>query len=433
LNHPNSIAVTDFGQAQEDGALYMAMEYVPGKDLGKIIREEWPLGEERIVHIMDQVLSALADAHAAGIIHRDLKPENIMVTDLRGTKDFVKVLDFGIAKIQETTTDPSLTQAGMVCGTPEYMSPEQARGEELDERSDIYAAGIILYQMVVGRLPFEAPTAMGIVTKHLTEPPVPPSQVDGVQVSAAMEAVILKSISKDLKGRQPTALALQQELNQTLHQKVAYAQQTPLGDDLFGDGESTGTSVPAQPAAVSSAPPQARPTTQAPRSGGKLWLVVLIVILLGGGGTAAYFLFFKNKGKTTGPVTHPVAVDAGTTQPEADAGSTVTEPRPPAQDAGTEVADQPVAVKEPKISEVAKMHYTAGKEFVTRHQFKKAIASFHKAIAKSPDYAAAYKALGMCHMSLGNIKKAKQFYRKYLEKAPDAADRKDILDLINSL
>ncbi len=164
LNHPNSISVIDFGQTAADGSLYMAMEFIPGRDLGKIIREDFPLGEQRVVHIMDQVLSALADAHAADIVHRDLKPENIMVTDLRGTKDFVKVLDFGIAKIQETSQDPGLTQAGMVCGTPEYMSPEQARGEPLDARSDLYAAGVILYQMITGRLPFQAPTAMGIVT-----------------------------------------------------------------------------------------------------------------------------------------------------------------------------------------------------------------------------------------------------------------------------
>jgi tRNA A-37 threonylcarbamoyl transferase component Bud32/tetratricopeptide (TPR) repeat protein len=421
LNHPNSIAVTDFGQAQEDGALYMAMEFVPGKDLGKIIREDWPLGEERIVHIMDQVLSALADAHAAGIIHRDLKPENIMVSDLRGTKDFVKVLDFGIAKITETATDPSLTQAGMVCGTPEYMSPEQARGEELDERSDVYATGIILYQMVVGKLPFEAPTAMGIVTKHLTEPPVPPSQVDSVQVSSAMESVILKAISKDLNGRQPTALALQQELNQTLTQKVAYAQQTPLGNDLFADEVPTGVSVTAQPAA-----PSAPAIAPAPKSGSKAWLVALIiVVLLGGGGTAAYFLFMKTDGQTTDPGSTTAVADAGVTQPAADAAVAEVEPKTP--DAGT------VAVAKETVSEAARLHYEAGKELLAQHKHKKAIAAFMKAVKKSPDYAAAYKALGMCHMSLGAIKKAKQYYRLYLKKAPDAEDRQDILDIIESL
>jgi eukaryotic-like serine/threonine-protein kinase len=125
LNHPNSIGVIDFGTA-EDGALYIAMEYVQGKDLHHVLSREWPLPEARIIRIVSQVLSALSDAHSAGVIHRDLKPENIMVEQRRGEADFVKVLDFGIAKIMDSAGDdgPALTRAGFVCGTPEYMSPE---------------------------------------------------------------------------------------------------------------------------------------------------------------------------------------------------------------------------------------------------------------------------------------------------------------------
>lgn len=151
LNHPNSISVLDYGRA-EDGALYIAMEYVQGKDLHHILSREWPLPEARVIRIMAQVLSALADAHSASVIHRDLKPENIMVEQRRGETDFVKVLDFGIAKIVDSTGDegPALTRAGFVCGTPEYMSPEQARGAQLDHRSDLYAVGVILYQLTSG-------------------------------------------------------------------------------------------------------------------------------------------------------------------------------------------------------------------------------------------------------------------------------------------
>jgi len=426
LNHPNSIAVTDFGQAEEDKSLYMVMEFVPGKDLGKVIREERPLAEKRIIHIMDQVLSALADAHAAGIIHRDLKPENIMVTDLRGTKDFVKVLDFGIAKIQETQTEPGLTQAGMVCGTPEYMSPEQARGEELDARSDVYAAGVIIYQMVVGQIPFSAPTAMGIVTKHLTEAPVPPSKMDAIKISPALETVILKSMSKNRDGRQKTALALQQELNQVLHQKTAYAQQTPLGTNLFDD-EKTGTHapVPAAPAAMTETKDSV-PAMKAKR-GSKAWLVAVIILLLVAAGAAAgYFLWWlpRQQDGDNGPV---AAADAGT--------PVVTEePKIPGEDAGVEVAPADIPKPAGEIPEAAKIHYAAGKEFLAQQKIKKAIAAFQKAVKKAPDFAKPYRALGTCFMRQGKIKQSKKFFRLYLEKAPpDAEDRADIQELIDSL
>ncbi len=430
LNHPNSIAVTDFGQAEEDGSLYMVMEFVPGKDLGKVIRDERPLAEKRIIHIMDQVLSALADAHAAGIIHRDLKPENIMVTDLRGTKDFVKVLDFGIAKIQETSpAEPGLTQAGMVCGTPEYMSPEQARGEELDARSDVYAAGVILYQMVVGRIPFNAPTAMGIVTKHLTEAPVPPSRVDGIKISPALETAILKAMSKDRAGRPATALALQQELNQVLRQKIAYAQQTPLGTQLFEEETGTHAPAPVTPEAMK----ETRDSVPAMRAGrgSRAWLVALVVALLVAGGAAAgYFLWWLPRQSTTGGGTGPVAAaDAGTGPEARDAGAAVVteEPRLPARDAGLEVA-------EVGVPEAAKIHYAAGKEFMAQQKIKKAIAAFQKAVKKAPDFAKAYRALGTCYMRLGQIKQSRKFFRQYLEKAPaDAEDRADIQELIDSL
>jgi serine/threonine-protein kinase len=214
LNHPNSISILDFGQA-EDGTLFIAMELVAGKDLHHVLTGEWPLSEARIARILAQVLSALADAHGAGVIHRDLKPENIMVEQRRGEPDFVKVLDFGIAKIQDAAGEDgrALTRAGFVCGTPEYMSPEQARGAVLDARSDLYAVGVILYQLVTGLLPFESDSPVGFATKHLTETPRPPSQRrPGVQVSPAMEALILRALAKDPADRPPSAEAFRQEL-----------------------------------------------------------------------------------------------------------------------------------------------------------------------------------------------------------------------------
>ena len=213
LNHPNSISVLDFGQA-DDGALFIAMEYVAGQDLHQILSREWPLGEARVVRLAAQILSALSDAHGAGVIHRDLKPENIMVEQRRNEGDFVKVLDFGIAKITDSTDDgPALTRAGFVCGTPEYMSPEQARGAPLDHRSDLYAVGVILYQLMTGLLPFESDSAVGFATKHLTEEPPPPTRRrPDARISPGMERLILRALSKSPDDRPANAESFKAEL-----------------------------------------------------------------------------------------------------------------------------------------------------------------------------------------------------------------------------
>jgi serine/threonine-protein kinase len=202
LNHPNSITIIDFGQT-DDGTLFMAMEYLSGKSLERIVAEEHPLPEGRVIHIVAQILAALGEAHSLGIIHRDLKPANVMIEPRRDEPDFVKVLDFGIAKLNEPGSGgPGLTQAGIVCGTPGYMSPEQVRGEELDPRSDIYAVGVILYEMLTGVLPFESDTPMGLVTKHLVEDP-PPIAVrrPGTVVSEELEAVIMRALARDRDQR----------------------------------------------------------------------------------------------------------------------------------------------------------------------------------------------------------------------------------------
>ena len=206
LNHPNSIAVLDFGEAA-DGTLFMAMEYLPGRDLGRLLAEEFPLGEARIVRMGAQVLAALAEAHAQGVIHRDLKPENIMVERRRDAPDFVKVLDFGLAKIVSAEKgEPRLTRTGLVCGTPEYMSPEQARGGELDPRSDLYSMAVLLYQLATGALPFQADTPVGFLTAHVSSVAVPPRRRrPDLAISAALEAVIMRGLAKDPARRYRTA------------------------------------------------------------------------------------------------------------------------------------------------------------------------------------------------------------------------------------
>src|SRR5438876_302007 len=152
-----------------------------------------------------EVLGALSEAHAQNVIHRDLKPENIMVEQRRVQPDFVKVLDFGIAKILDSDL-PGLTRSDVVCGTPQYMAPEQATGSSLDARCDLYAVGVILYQMATGHLPFDGQNSMEVLTKHVNEKPIPPRQRQpDAPISEAMESLILRALQKDPALRPQTA------------------------------------------------------------------------------------------------------------------------------------------------------------------------------------------------------------------------------------
>src|SRR5262245_10433248 len=211
LNHPNSIQIIDSGE-DSDGTLYIAMELLTGRDLAHVIRDEFPMPLLRIGRVMTQVMNALDEAHAQGVIHRDLKPSNIMLIERRGEKDFVKVCDFGIAKatLGDDQEDRSamLTVQGLVCGTPEYMAPEQARAEPLDGRADLYSAAIILYQLVTGDIPFRADSAMGIISRHLVEPPVPPSRRrTDLNIPPVVDQVVLRGLEKNRDLRFETALA----------------------------------------------------------------------------------------------------------------------------------------------------------------------------------------------------------------------------------
>ena len=259
LNHPNGIQVLDFGRVENDGTLFIVMEYVQGKDLRIVLRDEWPLPEERLCKIMAQVLSALAEAHAHNVIHRDLKPENIMVEQRRDQPDFVKVLDFGIAKIMDADV-PGLTRNDAVCGTPQYMAPEQATGSALDNRCDLYSVGVILYQMATGYLPFDGENSMEVLTKHVNDPPVPPRQRHpGAPISEAMESLILRALEKDPKLRPQTADEFQGLL-------LAVPLAKPRGEVVVTAANAGVVAVPANPlgAKVEPAPERAAAVRPSP-------------------------------------------------------------------------------------------------------------------------------------------------------------------------
>ncbi len=211
LTHPNAITVFDFGEDQ-DGSLFLAMEFVAGRDLRTLLVQEFPLGEARVCRLLAQVLAALADAHQQGIVHRDLKPENIMVEARPNEPEQVKVLDFGIAKVLDGDA-PALTQADRICGTPLYMSPEQATGDTVDARSDLYSVGVILYQLATGVLPFYSENTVEVLTRHVNERPTPPRLAAPEQeISPELEALILKAMAKEPDQRPKSATEFREEL-----------------------------------------------------------------------------------------------------------------------------------------------------------------------------------------------------------------------------
>jgi serine/threonine-protein kinase len=216
LNHPNSVGIIDFGNTP-DGQLYLVMEFLRGRDLSRVIHDEGPLPLRRIVDVLRQTLAALAEAHNEDIVHRDLKPENIILEPSRSGGDFVKVVDFGLAKMRVEKQQPGITSPGIVCGTPEYMSPEQARGDPLDARSDLYSVGVILYQLLTGRLPFEAESPTQVVLAHISEPPEDPREVAPERmIPKSLVDVTLKALEKKAADRFQDADGFAAELTRAL-------------------------------------------------------------------------------------------------------------------------------------------------------------------------------------------------------------------------
>lgn len=195
LNHPNIVAVYDRGEAED--TYYIVMEYLSGPDLKKVIRDQGPLPAPAAVDNALQILSALTAAHAAGIVHRDIKPQNVMV----GEDGRLRVADFGIAR---AGADEQMTEVGSVIGTAQYLSPEQAQGEETTAASDTYSVGIVLYEMLTGRVPFDGDRPVTVAMKQINEPPIPP-RVFEPGIPAELDAVVIKALAKRPDDRYATA------------------------------------------------------------------------------------------------------------------------------------------------------------------------------------------------------------------------------------
>ncbi len=235
FDQPNCVRVFDFGYAADVGVLYLVMELLDGRTVGEELRVDGPMASARVVHIATQVSRALGHAHGLGVVHRDLKPENIMLITRDGDVDFAKVLDFGLAKLFEPDSSgtqifsvAAITQDGMVFGTPEYMSPEQATGRTLSPASDIYSLGVVMYEMVTGLLPFSGKSFMAVLSKQVRDTPVAPkSRRPELEIPVVLDELIMACLAKAPEERPRNAQELGERLAEAATSAVASTARVP--------------------------------------------------------------------------------------------------------------------------------------------------------------------------------------------------------------
>jgi eukaryotic-like serine/threonine-protein kinase len=348
LQHPNVVSVYDRGA--HDGNYYIAMEYLPGRSLKRLIREEAPLDPLRAIEITIQMLKAGRFAHRHGVIHRDLKPHNVIVDEA----DHVKVTDFGIARAGAS----DMTETGSIMGTAQYLSPEQAQGHAVSAASDLYSIGVVLYEMLTARVPFDADAAVTIALKHVSETPVPPSQINP-SVPPELEQVVLWALNKDPIHRPADADQFITALEQVKEviASGATGQRTAsmaavggalLGEEAAADGAVADEgAVPAEEGVVAAETPEQRRKRRRRRA----LLIAAILLLLAAGAAAAYLL--TRPARVLVPTVVGEQVSVAQTQMQ-NAGLTPnliyrTDPHP----SGTVIAQQPLgAMKADKGSTV---------------------------------------------------------------------------------
>ncbi len=214
LRSPHTVQLYDFGRS-DDGSFYYVMELLDGYTLDRLVERHGALVPERVVHVLGQVCRSLAEAHAAGLVHRDIKPGNIFLCRYGGEADFVKVVDFGLVKDVSSSGGANLTQTGLIAGTPAYMPPEMALGQDVDGRADLYALGCVGYYLLTGQPVFDRKTALETLHDHTSTPPVPPSRRVATPVPADLEAVLLDCLAKDPADRPESARVLEARLAAT--------------------------------------------------------------------------------------------------------------------------------------------------------------------------------------------------------------------------
>ncbi|MGE0795630.1 MAG: Stk1 family PASTA domain-containing Ser/Thr kinase, partial [Acidimicrobiia bacterium] len=283
LNHPNIVSVYDWGE--EDGTYFIVMEYVEGRSLSQILKDEGPLQPDRAADVTIDVASALAFAHRHGVVHRDVKPGNVLISPLGQ----VKVADFGIARA--VSARENLTQTGTVMGTATYFSPEQARGEAVDPRSDVYSLGVVLYELLTGAPPFTGDSPVAVAYKHVSETPQPVRERNS-QVPEALESVCMRTLAKNPANRYPSADELATDLRRFRAGQAVQAEAIlPLAMTRAVPTTSAATqAVPAVGGGPTQAQPRVEPAyvTEPPRRSPVF--LILLVLLLGGVAALVGFL-----------------------------------------------------------------------------------------------------------------------------------------------
>jgi len=334
IGHQNIIDISDFGRLP-DGSVYFVMEYLDGQSLSDMIKRGGSVPMQDAIHLVRQIASALDAAHARGIVHRDLKPDNIIIVKQGSDPLFAKVLDFGIAKVGGAAS--KLTKTGMVFGTPHYMSPEQAAGHSVDQRTDIYALGVIMYEMFTGKVPFDADTFMGILSKHMFEAPARPTDLEGGALGP-LEGVILRALEKGPEQRYQGMSELLADLD------------TVAAGGSVDVGGRPGVSPPGNLA--DSLEPRGHVEVAEPKSsaGGQIALValaLLALVLVGGGVATAVFLMTDDEdGQALAQAPDEDPTGAEETEPTGDVAA-----QPPAE-AAPAPAEQPPAEATPAAPQI---------------------------------------------------------------------------------
>jgi serine/threonine-protein kinase len=350
LGNPHIVDILDFGRLP-DGSTYFAMEHLDGVSLTEAINQR--LTPDRIAKIALQVCDGLAAAHEKNIVHRDLKPDNIFILQRSGA-DFVKLLDFGIAKVSTDATQ-KLTRAGAVFGTPHYMSPEQAAGTTVDHRADIYALGVILYEMASGKLPFDSDNFMGILTQHMYKAPIPiRALVNNSDCPPGLEAIVQKCLEKLPGSRYQSVTELADDLRRLLAGQIPKAVNELLGRSNRVTGQQVDYFKQAGPALMIPGTPPKAARARSPL------VAVAAVLFTGAIAFGAYVLWSR---QTKAPPTVAQTTTEPTTPVEASAPPTVASTGAAVET--TAVTAQPVASSTPTGSASAGSGPTASTSTAT--------------------------------------------------------------------
>jgi serine/threonine protein kinase len=467
LRHPNAIAVEDY-DTTEDGRPYIVMEFVKGRNLRSVIDEDGALPVRRALSIALQVARALAAAHKLGITHRDIKPDNILITQDERGNEAAKVLDFGIAKVKEgafTMAAYTATRKGMVVGTPQYMSPEQARGkvgDEIDSRADIYSLGVVIYEMVTGRLPFESDTPMGYCLEHLHTVPVPPHEFSAaLNIPIGLSKLVMKALEKERGKRfstidemiealqdpeRWTALSMSQAptvvagVDEPI-QSAPPPKPTQMPQPNLGGARVKYTPLPPPPVKPDVRQRQYKPTIDSAgpkkKKESHSTLITFVVVLVLAAGAGAYFWMSNNsQAVKLAPASQPSAPTASSPVQKPSAVSpqspSAAEPKPP-NDPWTVVSEEPAhqSAGAADAKRQARELVSVAQVQMARADYTGAIGSYQEAVRLDPSNAAAKAGLKKARQEkAGNdlgfvpLAKPKEVVQPTVTPVSDSADNK---------